>query len=180
MSVLKKLDEFKKIVGKVKKDGTNPFHKSKYATLDSVLETIEEPLRQVGLGYYQTTEKDGLVTTIYDLEDTKLFISGFLPFIGATDMQKLGSAITYNRRYGLVTLCGLEQEDDDGNYASGYNKKPVQQKTPPVQNHTAESITTLANTKGFPLQKITDAYKKPLDKFTQVELNAAYNGLLKK
>ena len=41
-------------------------------------------------------------------------------------MQQLGSAITYARRYGLVSMFGLEQEDDDGNLASGNNQKPVQ------------------------------------------------------
>lgn len=133
MSVLKKLDDFKSKVGKLKKNGDNPFHKSKYATLDNVIDTIEEPMREAGIGYYQTTEKEGLITTIYDLEDTKLAITGFLPFIGATDMQKLGSAITYNRRYALVTMLGLEQEDDDGNKASGYSQKPQQQNNAPKE-----------------------------------------------
>ena len=31
MSIFKKLNEFKSAVGKVKKDGANPFHKSKYS-----------------------------------------------------------------------------------------------------------------------------------------------------
>jgi hypothetical protein len=48
------------------------------------------------------------------------------------DMQQLGSAVTYARRYQLVSLLGLEAEDDDGNYASGKTNatsKPTQTKT---------------------------------------------------
>jgi hypothetical protein len=33
--------------------------------------------------------------------------------------QKIGSNLTYYRRYALVTMLGLEDEDDDGNVASG-------------------------------------------------------------
>lgn len=129
MSVLIKLDKFRQEVGKVKKDGNNPFHKSSYATLDSVIQTIEEPMKAAGIGYYQTTEEKGLATVIYDVEKPDSTFCGFIPFLGATDMQKLGSAITYARRYGLVTMLGLEQEDDDGNHASGHNQnyKPQQQ-----------------------------------------------------
>ena len=37
--------------------------------------------------------------------------------LGKNDMQALGSAITYARRYALVSMLGLEQDDDDGNKA---------------------------------------------------------------
>jgi hypothetical protein len=37
--------------------------------------------------------------------------------LSKNDMQGLGSAITYARRYGLVSMLGIIQEDDDGNKA---------------------------------------------------------------
>jgi len=142
VSVLEKLAQFKAVVEGVKKNGTNPFHKSKYATLESVIDTIKEPCAEVKLGYYQTTTAEGLETVIYDVEDDKSQIKGFLPFIGATDMQKLGSSVTYNRRYSLVTMFGLEQEDDDGNKASGYTKQPVKPE-PKISNNQVLEIEEL-------------------------------------
>ena len=35
-----------------------------------------------------------------------------------TDPQKMGSGITYAKRYGLQSAFGLPSEDDDGNSAS--------------------------------------------------------------
>ena len=173
MSIYKKLNEFSKIVGKVKKNGTNPFHKSKYATLESVMDTIENPLIEVGIGYIQIPTESGLKTVIYDLEG-KETIEGFISYVGANDMQKLGSAITYARRYALVTMFGLEQTDDDGNYASGYDKR---QQKPKVKQYSINDILQLSDNKNFDIKLITEAYKKPLEQFTLVELNAAYKTL---
>ena len=39
-------------------------------------------------------------------------------------MQGLGSAITYARRYSLVSMLGLEAEDDDGNKAVQHKPQP--------------------------------------------------------
>ena len=37
--------------------------------------------------------------------------------LGKQDMQGLGSAMTYARRYGLMAMAGIAPEDDDGNAA---------------------------------------------------------------
>ena len=176
MSIFKKINEFSKIVGKVKKNGTNPFHKSKYATLESVMDTIENPLIEIGLGYVQIPTESGLKTVIYDLESEDT-IEGFISYVGATDMQKLGSAITYARRYALVTMFGLEQTDDDGNYASGYAPKQQQQKT---KQYSINDIKQLADQKNFDITAIENGFKKKLEQFTLVELNKAYIGLQSK
>jgi hypothetical protein len=42
----------------------------------------------------------------------------FLLKCAKTDPQGMGSAITYARRYGLQSACGIPSEDDDGNAAS--------------------------------------------------------------
>ena len=41
------------------------------------------------------------------------------------DMQQLGGAITYAKRYSLVSLFGLSEEDDDGNKASEHPSIPT-------------------------------------------------------
>ena len=122
LNLLQRLNDFRKKVGAVKKDGNNPHFKAKYATIESVLATIESPLNECGIGYYQTFKKcegeDYLCTTVFNVDKTEEIIENIIPlFLPSKDMQKLGSAITYARRYGLVSVFGLEQEDDDGNKA---------------------------------------------------------------
>lgn len=112
-----KLLAFQKQGVTIEKDGTNPHFRSSYSTLNEVLSKVKKPLNDLGIVIIQTTNETGLTTTLIDTEDATE-IECFVPFVGAVDMQKLGGAITYARRYSLVTLLGLEDEDDDGNVAS--------------------------------------------------------------
>jgi hypothetical protein len=52
------------------------------------------------------------------------------------DAQGYGSALTYARRYSLMTACGIAPEDDDGNSASkpkAAPAKPVAQAAAPAK-----------------------------------------------
>jgi hypothetical protein len=109
--------------GPVKKDANNPAFRTKYATLQSVLETIEEPLWANGIILVQrfTSDQGGpiLVTELIHAASGQS-ISSALPIVSKdpSDPQKLGGAITYARRYSLLALLGLAPEDDDGNSAA--------------------------------------------------------------
>ena len=118
MGIYKKISDFQSKVEAIKKKMTNPHYKSKYASLDDVLDAIKEPLRESGLVFIQIPYSDGLETSIVDIEDESQCIKSKIPYmLGKNDMQALGSAITYARRYALVSMLGLEQDDDDGNKA---------------------------------------------------------------
>lgn len=120
--ITKKLLEFQKENITVTKDGENPHFKSSYATLNEVLSKVKEPLNKMGILILQSPSMGGLTTTLIDTEDdTK--VECFMPYVETTTAQKLGSCNTYNRRYSLVTLLGLEDEDDDGNVASAPSVK---------------------------------------------------------
>lgn len=178
MSIYKKLNEFSQKVGAVRKNANNPFHKSKYATIESVIDTISEPLKECGLGYFQCVEDKFLVTTIYSTDEDGTITSKVPLLLQKEDMQQLGSAITYARRYALVSMFGLEQEDDDGNYASG---KTTAQQKPAVKNYSINEIETLANTKNIPIENICKGYKiESLKVANQQLLNTIYGALLKK
>lgn len=127
MPILKKLLTFQKQEVVLTKDGKNPHFKSSYATLNEVLEKVKKPLNELGVLIIQRPQENGLITELIDTEDdTK--IDCFMPYVEVTNAQKLGSSNTYNRRYSLVTLLGLEDEDDDGNVASSghqTNYEPV-------------------------------------------------------
>jgi hypothetical protein len=153
MSIYIKLNEFRKKVGAIKRDGTNPHFKNKYATIESVLDTIESPLNQSGLGFIQCVHGLELITTIYDTESDERIESKIPLLLNKQDMQQLGGAITYARRYALVSMLGLEQEDDDGNYASGNNPKQ-QTKQQEIQKPAVKVIERINESQVLELESL--------------------------
>ena len=126
------LSNFQSKMIAVKKDAINPFYKSKYATLDTIWETIRKPLSENGLSVAQTMNltsdgKSVLETTLYHTSGE--WISGQqLVNPVKDDPQSLGSAISYARRYSLSAILGIvADEDDDANIAT---KPEVKDKTP--------------------------------------------------
>lgn len=123
------------------KDSANPFFKSSYADLNSVIKAIKEPFAKHGLAYTQfpyTDEKGvGVVTRLIHesgewLECGYTLPLGFVKKDGVLeprlDPQSAGSAITYARRYALQTMAGIPAVDDDAEGAMGRTQKPVAQK----------------------------------------------------
>ena len=121
MSIYKKLFEAKKEIGKISKDSKNPFFKSKYFDINSLLEHVEPILQKHGLLLLQPITENKVTTEIIDVDGQDgevCIVSSEIQLQNITDPQKLGSAITYYRRYTLQSLLGLQAEDDDGNKAS--------------------------------------------------------------
>ena len=107
-----------------RKDRGNTHLRSKYATLEAILEAVREPLAAVGVAVTQGASADGArVTVTTQLSHTSgewMRTSLTLPIPenkALTAVQAMGSTITYGRRYTLSALCGLgaeERDDDDG------------------------------------------------------------------
>lgn len=115
-------------------DGNNPHFKSKYATLESVIDSIKEPLEKNGLLVRQTMNLENtLITTVYH-ESGEFMQSEVKLMLGRQDMQQLGSAITYARRYSLAAMFNITQEDDDGNAAKDDGKKSKSQQIDDLKN----------------------------------------------
>ena len=109
------------------KEAKNPRFNSKYSDISSVLNACMEALYSNNLAMTQPVEhKDiGMVVTTRITHITGEYIETSLPLImQKNDMQGLGSAITYARRYGLTTLLGIPEDDDDGNSISIEKKEP--------------------------------------------------------
>lgn len=129
-NIYKAISEFHKTMPDVKKDSENPFFKSKYASLQDILPIVKENLAKHGMTFTQIPQGDNeLLTVIYHLESGE-HISGSVKMIVAKqDPQGQGGAITYMRRYALVSMLGLNtEEDDDGNKASGKKTERVKRK----------------------------------------------------
>ena len=121
MSLYKKLFEAKKEIGKISKDSTNPFFKSKYFDINGLLEHVEPILQKNGLLLLQPIKNGAVYTVIVDVESGDT-IESQIELNSFSDPQKLGSAVTYYRRYTAQSLLGLQAEDDDGNKASNNTK----------------------------------------------------------
>lgn len=107
-------------MGKIKKDANNPFFKSKYASLGNILEAIQEPLSECGLCFSQfPTDSHGLTTILMHAKSGEYLQATYFMKPVKDDPQGIGSSITYQRRYSLSAILGLNiDEDDDGNTAS--------------------------------------------------------------
>tara|TARA_R110002110_G_scaffold415850_1_gene657992 strand:+ start:23149 stop:23670 length:522 start_codon:yes stop_codon:yes gene_type:complete len=109
------------------KDANNPFFKSKYADLGSVVKAIKEPFANNGLSYSQFPITDGDrvgIDTILMHSSGEWLSQSFTVKLTKQDAQGAGSAITYCRRYGLQAIAGVPSEDDDGQAASKQPSKP--------------------------------------------------------
>ena len=137
------LNKFQDLNIKALKDSVNPHFKSKYSDLTSVINAVNYGA-EFGLSFtqsieykniildrvqtkgetelkYQEIHRDIFVTTTVNHIAVKDTLTCIVPvLINANDKdtpQKMGSAITYAKRYGLQSLYGLAS-DDDGNLAS--------------------------------------------------------------
>lgn len=112
----------KKSFGPALKDKNNPHFRSKYADLGACLEAVDQPCLDAGLVIYQETTEDSTgvtVETVFLHESGESLRCGKLHVPASKqDPQGYGSALTYARRYSLMTACGIAPEDDDGNAAS--------------------------------------------------------------
>jgi len=91
----------------------------KYADLASVLEAVRAGLSANGIAVIQTPfSKEGggvlLRTTLAHSSGEWMASEIAMPADRMGGIQGWGSALTYARRYALAAMCGIAQDDDDG------------------------------------------------------------------
>ena len=128
MSIYKKLFKITSTMDKMRKDSTNPFFNSKYFDVNQLIEAVRPALIAEDLLLLQPIENGAVGTRIVDV-DSGDSVEAFIPLPDLSDPQKIGSAVTYYRRYTLQSLIGIEAMDDDANYASHGSKKPQDKNT---------------------------------------------------
>lgn len=118
----KALHAFQKEAPPIHLDATNPHFHSRFVSLGGVVAAVRPVLNKHGLVYAQfPTNIDGapaLETMLIHAESGE-GIAAVTPLILAkNDPQGYGSALTYARRYALLSILGLVgDEDDDANSA---------------------------------------------------------------
>lgn len=146
---IKALVKAQKEMGAVIKNTVNPHLKSKYADLGSVLDACQNALHLNGFAVIQPCGKDdhgAYVETVLAHESGESFASRVYLVVGKQDMQGVGSAITYARRYGLLGMAGLAPEDDDGEATKAPKREAppahtqAAPKTPPTPSQIADKM----------------------------------------
>lgn len=125
-----------------KKSATNPFLKSSYADLESVIEAVREPLAIHGLSFVQmlgTTRHENAVaieTQIMHKSGEWIRSDFTMPAPpeaarGVNIMQTYGSVVTYAKRYALSAALGVATgEDNDGDTGASKVQKKAAPKAP--------------------------------------------------
>lgn len=116
------LSDLQTSIGKVVKSADNPYFKSKYADLNALFEQVKPLISAKGFVLVQTVNGSQLHTELTHIKTAESIVSDVDLLTVKPDMQQLGSAITYARRYALLPMLNIETVDDDGNLASGKTK----------------------------------------------------------
>ena len=129
------------------KDANTPFTKSKYATLNSVMDSCRDALLSNGIWLCQYPVPAepgylGLVTKLTHAESGQWQSSLAVVPLPKVDPQGVGISMTYTRRYALSAMLGIvTEEDTDGEFASDKPNRPQRQKnavTAPQRGKTTQ------------------------------------------
>ncbi len=134
-----------KVMGKATRSADNPYFHSKYADLETVNDCIHAAITEAKvdlliqqyptISYSDATSKPRAVITTRVTEPESGEWEEFdIECASVEDKpQAVGSAITYLRRYGLMSMFNISPEDDDGNAGSGND--PMDQRRPEDRLH---------------------------------------------
>ncbi len=167
-NIYTKLFEAKKEIGKISKDSTNPFFKSKYFDINGLLEHVEPILQKHNLLLLQPILDDKVITRIYDVEEGE-YVESAMSLTDIKDPQKRGSEITYYRRYTLTSLLGLQAEDDDANLASKATTQQPENDLPWLKDADIQKVIEGAKAKGLKANDLRQHYKISKVNFAKLE-----------
>jgi len=156
-----KLWKAKQEIEAVKKNAKNPHFKNNYADINAIIEAVEPVLLKYNLILMQPVMDGKVVTKIIDCE-TGQSVDSWMELPQITDPQKIGSAVTYFRRYTLQSLLSLQAEDDDANTASA----TIKTQKPTISQDRFEAGLTKVE-KG---EMTAEAFKKALSGYELTEL----------
>lgn len=104
----------------MKRDAVNPHFRSKYLTLDEIVSCLWPVLHKHGLVPHWRTEQEGerlsVTFILHHVESGDALQNSLVVAESGVNAQRMGSNLTYLRRYTAVPLLGIApDEDDDGN-----------------------------------------------------------------
>jgi hypothetical protein len=163
------------MMGGAVKDSANPFFKSKYADLTSVVKAIKEPFAEHDLSYVQfpySTERGVGVTTRLMHSSGQWLEARFVLPITKQDPQAAGSAVTYARRYALQSMAGIPTADDDAESAMLRQPQTISSSQQIILSDICRDLSEENNSKFWQWMKkdgITDLSALSVDSFHTVK-----------
>jgi len=119
-TIYKKLFEIQGLA--IKKGSDNPFFKSKYSSLDDIMEKLLPILKENNLVLTHYTKDGAVCTELVDVESGEKITSCIS--LGEGTPQQKGGEITYYKRYNTGQIFNITtEEDDDANRASSIDVK---------------------------------------------------------
>lgn len=153
------------------KTSKNPYFNSRYADLATCLSALKKPMADNGLSvsqhcsYYSTSNNATAnieCVTILGHSSGQMMISTLNVPVGKRDPQGIGMAITYARRYGLSSIVGLAQADDDAVSTVQHEQPGESVGTKEVSAYATENqvsmISTMLSKGNIPIEKILSRY----------------------
>jgi len=135
VEIAKAMLEFNKEMGVVAKTSKNPFFKSNYADLPSILKAIKEPMEKTGLTVNHFPVGDNRLVTRLSHSSGQFYQSMNYMKSVKDDPQARGSVITYMMRYAVGSVLGLSiDKDDDGNIATRPVVSVLKSMTPVIKD----------------------------------------------
>ena len=141
------------------KSANNPHFKTKYADIGAVIGAVKPALINHSLFFTQHCQpSEGGVTVetmLHHAGGESLSLGSLFVPANKNDAQGFGSALTYARRYALVTAFGVPTEDDDGNaarVAGGQSNGSAVNPPPPITSNQLAVLEVL-----IPAAKLTPA-----------------------
>ena len=173
--LVKALIKARKHFQPIVKDKTNPHFKTKYASLDAVLNAVQPGLDAAGLAIMQTLEvidnQSMLITEL--LHESGESKRSVYPLQNQVDPQKFGGSITYGRRFSLCAILSVvADEDDDGPTASDSKSRPAKQTSKPSPD-LSQQIADLFHELGYQPHDASEFIRKHFDgKSKRAELSS--------
>lgn len=126
---------FNKEMGVVGKTSKNPFFKSNYADLPTILKATKEPLDKAGLTVTHFPVGDNRLITRLSHSSGQFYQSMNYMKSVKDDPQARGSVITYMMRYAVGAVLGLSiDKDDDANSSTRPSAPILKVMTPAIKD----------------------------------------------
>lgn len=168
-----------------KMDSKNPHFKSEYASLEAHIAAIKPYLAKYNFALYQTVLNDDknniyLLTSLVHKSKERIEIS--MPLIlSKNDMQGLGSAVTYARRYSLACLFNMGSDDDDANLTTQQTTQaraqiPIVKSAPkneaPISTEQQKELFDLCKNKGISVLALQTKLKEKfgIEKSSEIKI----------
>lgn len=136
---------------------------SKYADLGAVIDAIKPSLIAHGLFFTQRPQPSNggvtVETVLHHASGESISLGALFVPANKNDAHGFGSALTYCRRYGLMTAFGVPAEDDDGNAAVA--SAPARNAGALVSDEQLHVLQDKANAVGADLARFCAYFKVP-------------------